>query len=124
MAFEKLTPLEPSQAEPHYCGIVDPAGMATPRSVAQTGQAYRLQTTAGELVFNVTKTASGAMWIEAAAGNGADDLTAAGFEMIEAIAQAAAAHSVGFQTARPGLVRKAQRHGYEVVGWILKKAMP
>jgi len=61
------------------------------------------------------------LWVQAAAGAAADDLTSMGLELIEEMARKAECTHVGFQTARPGLVRKASRCGYQVAGWILKK---
>lgn len=120
MAFEEVQPLEPHQAAEHYQGITDPAGRATPQSVANSGQSFELKTSAGRLVFTVTRI-DDCMWIEGAAGNGADDMTAYGLAFIEGMAEAAGLDSVGFQTARPGLARKAVKQGYSIVGWILKK---
>lgn len=60
------------------------------------------------------------LWIDAAAGKAPGyDLTAAGLAIVEA--QAAGLETVGFLTRRPGLLKKAQRLGYQVDGWILRK---
>jgi hypothetical protein len=60
------------------------------------------------------------LWIQAAGGRSQQDLTKAGFANIEA--QAAGLYkSVGFQTRRSGLVKKAQREGYEIDGYIMRK---
>lgn len=61
------------------------------------------------------------LWIQAAGGAGPDDLTALGFGAIERQASAGGFESVGFQTRRRGLVRKAEKLGYVVDGWILRK---
>lgn len=61
------------------------------------------------------------LWIQAAGGTGPDDLTALGFGAIERQASAGGFGSVGFQTRRRGLVRKAEKLGYVVDGWILRK---
>lgn len=122
MAFEKVEPLAPDQAAEHYQGITDPAGQATPESVTSCGQSFELTTKAGRLVFTVTQKQD-CLWIEGAAGNGADDMTAHGLAFIENMAKVAGLDSVGFQTARPGLARKAVKQGYTVAGWILKKVV-
>lgn len=64
---------------------------------------------------------NGVAWIEAAAGRGSMDLTAALDALI--CGQSQGLQAVGFQTARLGLVRKAQRRGYRVAGWIMKKEL-
>ena len=61
------------------------------------------------------------LWIQAAGGRGKDDLTALGFSDIEQRAMAGGFDTVGFQTRRPGLVRKSICHGYEIDGYILRK---
>lgn len=80
----------------------------------------RVTTEAGALVFVATKRASN-LWIEAAQGQGAQDFTALGLELAQRTAQHTGCESVSFQTARRGLVKKAEQHGFKVVGWILKK---
>lgn len=121
MAYEIKT-LEPEQAARAYAGLIDPSCDATPKSAAQAGQSFALKTPAGTLIFTTTERGQ-QLWIEAAAGQGADDMTAHGLALIEGMAQGAGLASVGFQTARPGLMRKAQKQGYTVAGWILKKAV-
>jgi hypothetical protein len=60
------------------------------------------------------------LWVQAAGGRSAQDLTKVGLAKIES--QAAGLYeSVGFQTRRRGLVRKAQREGYEIDGYIMRK---
>jgi hypothetical protein len=124
MAFEKLTPLDQAQAQAAFTvtPVPDPSGMSTPESLAAAGQAFELSAAGGSGVFVVTKKGT-RLWIEAAAGAAADDLTAMGLELIEEMAQRAECIEVAFQTARPGLVRKANQRGYQVAGWILKKAV-
>lgn len=60
------------------------------------------------------------LWIQAAGGNSPLDLTAIALEQIEA--QAVGIYtSIGFQTRRRGLVKKAMRAGFVVDGYILRK---
>lgn len=61
------------------------------------------------------------LWIQAAGGADRENLTRLGLEAVERIAQQAGMDSVGFQTRRPGLVRKARALGYEIDGFILRK---
>lgn len=60
------------------------------------------------------------LWIQAAGGRGKIDLTETGLRAVE-IQAAGAFSSVGFQTRRRGLVKKAKKAGYVVDGWILRK---
>lgn len=121
MAYEVQT-LDPHQAARAYAGLHDPSGQATPETAAHAGQSFALRTPRGTLTFTTVQR-GGELWIEAAAGQGADNMTAHGLALIEGMAQGAGLGSVGFQTARPGLARKAIKQGYTVAGWILKKAV-
>jgi hypothetical protein len=56
----------------------------------------------------------GGVFVTAASGFGRRDLTALILGLLERIG---AAH-VGFQTRRPGLIRKAARRGYQVAGQV------
>jgi hypothetical protein len=57
-----------------------------------------------------------------AAGGAIDcDFTMVGLNAIEQQAAAAGLTSVGFDTRRPALVKKALKRGYEIVGWKLRK---
>ncbi|MDO9011331.1 MAG: hypothetical protein Q7U78_05925 [Gallionella sp.] len=67
------------------------------------------------------KAAGSELWVQAAGGSGAVDLSAFGLAVIEQQAAAAGLGSVGFQTRRRGLVRKAARAGYQVDGYIMRK---
>jgi len=59
------------------------------------------------------------VWVMLAGGSASVDLSAHGLQLIEQ--QSAAFDSVGFQTRRRGLVKKAIKAGYEVHGYILRK---
>lgn len=99
----------------------DPRGTATAADVlAMASQGHCFAATVGDAqcvyVLNVH---NGQAWINAAKGQGAADLTGLVLPAVEL--QASQLKSVAFQTARPGLVRKAKRLGYRVTGWIMKK---
>lgn len=96
-------------------GLMDAAGL---HELAQRGQCFAL-TGAADAVY-VVHVRNGVAWIDAFKGTG-PDLVAVLAELIEH--QAEGCHAVAFQTARPGLVRKASRHGYRVTGWILSKGL-
>lgn len=100
----------------------DPRGIATQADVevmCQEGACFAATHASGAQAVYVLRVRNGQAWVDAAAGSGQVDLTALLLPVIEL--QAARLSSVAFQTARPGLVRKAQRAGYRVAGWILKK---
>jgi hypothetical protein len=118
--IEAIAPIDRAEAAQCLGRVQDPAGIATPASMAATGQPMRVTTEAGELVYVATKRAE-TLWIEAAQGQGAQDFTALGLELAQRTAQNTGCESVSFQTARRGLVKKAEQHGFKVVGWILKK---
>lgn len=81
--------------------------------VIGAGQAYKIVTAAGETVAAYVLAQLGVnLWIMAAAGRAAFDLTGAISALVDA--QAAGFQWIGFRTERRGLVRKAQRHGYQV----------
>ena len=63
------------------------------------------------------------LWIQAAGGKGAADLTLIMLTAIEQQAAAGAFRSVGFQTRRKGLIKKASRAGYLVEGVIMRKVL-
>lgn len=122
MAFEALNPL----SEPEAVAALkdtrrsDPTGEATAESIAAAGQAFEFEAGGGGGVFVVCKRGP-MLWIEAAHGRSADDLTDVGLQLVEEMARRAGCTEVGFQTARPGLVKKSERHGYAARGWIMKK---
>lgn len=83
-------------------------------------QFFILQSTKGEFAYALIP-AGRELWIQAAGGKAKIDLTDLGLGAIEAQAKAARFESVGFQTRRKGLVKKAIAHGYEIDGYILRK---
>ncbi|MFM2450110.1 MAG: hypothetical protein RIS44_2560 [Pseudomonadota bacterium] len=121
MAFEKVDPIDESQAVVclEKCAAV---GGYTAQEIASCGQAYRIKTTTGEGVFVLSKEGS-TCWVAAAEGVAAEDLTATGLALIELIAKQAGCMFVAFKTRRAGLVRKVSKLGYSVDQIYLKKAI-
>ena len=120
-----LSRLEPDLAAALLVGCerLDPTGMSTAqdlRAMTEAGQCYAATTDGAQAVY-VVKVCNGVAWVDACKGAGAVDWSSALLPVIEA--QAKGLFSVGFQTARPGLVRKAKKQGYEVAGWILRKKL-
>lgn len=103
----------------------DPDGLATAENVAAAGLAMRLSVEGGQLVLVLDRRGDCGrqLWIEGAVGEGSADLTAAGLRFVEETGRHAGCAEVAFQTSRRGLVRKAERLGYQVHGFILRKAI-
>lgn len=121
--IESVAPLDAQRAY-SCCKFIDPEGKATPQSVALAGQSFRLQTKTGSLVYTVSMF-DRELWIDGAVGAGRG-MTRAGLIVIEAMAASWGCQSVGFQTARRGLIKLAKLAGYEAwhpigTGLILKK---
>lgn len=91
------------------------------QQLAENGQCFEVMGPGGIHAAYVLKIGSGVAWINAAKGAGPVDLC--GLLDMLICEQAKGLNAVAFQTARPGLVRQAKRHGFEVVGWIMKKAV-
>lgn len=104
----------------HAAGLIDPAGVDTPSTIAATGETFALSTPGGRGVF-VTKKRGRQLWISGAGAVGSTGLAQCGLDMIEAIARQSDCDTVAFQTARPGLVRIAKKQGYRITGFILEK---
>jgi hypothetical protein len=84
-------------------------------------QFFRLDSAQGVFAYAL-KQVGNEIWIQAAGGMAKIDLTALGFKAIEQQAAAAGFKSVGFQTRRRGLVKKALAHGFKIDGYILRKS--
>lgn len=100
----------------------DPSGMSTPEGIVAGGDCYRLQDGASDCVF-VLKKNRDRMWVETARAVKSAGLTRYGFNLAEAMSRESGCQRVGFQTARPGLVKIAKKNGYRVVGVIMEKAL-
>ena len=120
-----LSRLEPDLAASLLQGLshLDASGRTGPGDIERVtaeGQCFAATAQDAQAVY-VVQVQNGVAWISAAKGAGPLDWSAVLLPTIEAQAKGCA--SVGFQTVRRGLVRKAQKQGYQVAGWILKKAL-
>lgn len=97
-------------------GVMDEADV---QDLAERGQCFELGG-AADAVY-VVNVRNGVAWIDALKGTG-PDLVAVVTELLEH--QAEGCQALAFQTARPGLVRQAARHGWKVAGWIMRKELP
>lgn len=105
------------------CEGLDPAGLTTEQDIphmAARGQCFAATAPGAQVVY-VLRVENGRAWVDAMKGAGAVDWIANALPIIEA--QAQGLRAVGFQTGRRGLVRKAQRQGYRVTGYIMEKAL-
>lgn len=119
-----------SRLEPEFaaallagCAHLDPSGTSTEQDTAamtERGLCFAATSDNAQAVY-VLEIKNGIAWVNACKGTGATDWAGVLLPIIEAQAKGCAA--VAFQTARPGLVRKAKQQGYSVTGWILKKAI-
>lgn len=122
--------LQLSALEPHLaaqllagCAQLDPCGMLAERDIAgmtASAQCYAATTDAGQAVYLV-RVKNGVAWVDAVKGTGRVNWRHVLLPVIEMQAKGCAA--VGFQTARPGVVREAQKQGYEITGWIMRKKL-
>lgn len=100
--------------------VRDPRGRATPESLAAHGTPVQVLAEGGSMVC-VLRPQGNRLWIDAAAGAATENLTQLGLQLAEETARQSGLAAVCFETARPGLVRVAQQHGYRITGWIMEK---
>jgi hypothetical protein len=100
----------------------DPAGRYDADALMALGQCWKI-TEAGRIVAAlVTSEEDGALWVLAAVGRAEHDLVDVMAAHLGETAQGRY-KAIGFRTARPGLVKKAQRHGYTVEAYIMRKTL-
>lgn len=105
------------------CHVLDPAGLTTERDIVgmtERGLCFAATAPDSQAVY-VLKVENGTAWVSACKGFGPVEWSNTLLPIIEAQAQGCAA--VAFQTKRRGLVRQAQKQGYTVAGYIMKKAI-
>lgn len=125
MAVEtiEVVRLTPAEAVKALAGVEkrDPRGITTAQDMqtcTQRGECFAIRVPGAQLSYLLTVD-NGQVWVQWAQASGPFDFEKVLSGVIEA--QAKGCNSVAFQTGRRGLVRKAQRQGYRVTGWILKK---
>lgn len=104
-------------------GLRAPLACDTPEEIAAHGRCFELRTAEGVGVF-VLRVQGGVLWVDGAGSRQGAGLTAAGLALFDHIARQAGCESIAFETVRPGLVRQSQKLGYQVAGYIMKKAVP
>jgi len=101
-------------------GIVDPLGINTAESIAASGNCFAFDDGADAFVF-VLRLRSGVLFVDATAAMQAGQALAKGLPLADEIARQANCRSIVFETARPGLVRRAKKMGYRVASINMKK---
>lgn len=116
--------IEPGRAAAvlEAAAMSDPAKRSTPASIAESGECFQLTADGSEGVFVLQRKGAG-LWISGAGAVQSKGLTGTGLQVIEQIAKQSDCQTVGFQTARPGLVRLAKKQGFKVVGVIMEKSI-
>ena len=119
----EISRLDPATAATLLAGVerLDPRGVLRPADLAgicERGLCFAATTPGGQVAY-VLNVKNGVAWIDAAQGAGLVDLTRAVLPCIEL--QCSELAAIGFTTARPGLKHKAEKMGYRVTGWHLKK---
>jgi hypothetical protein len=105
------------------CEDLDPRGLMAPGDVQQLvdkGRCFSLTGSQAGAVYVLT-VRNGVVWIDALKGAGDVDLV----ELVDGVitAQSEGLEAIALQTKRRGLVRKLERHGYRVTGWVMRKEL-
>jgi len=121
----RVRPIAPAEAARRLQGVaeLDPAGVTSSADdLVRHGQAFAIEGDAGSAVF-VVVVRNGCAFVVAAKGAGQIDMTRVLDEVVTRGATNDGCTSIGLQTQRPGLVRKLQRRGFRVTGWVMKKEL-
>jgi hypothetical protein len=100
----------------------DPRGMLTEGEVLEScraGKCVRVKGESGSAIV-VLLQANGVLWVEAAQADGATEGMS---EEIDELLCKSGAKAIAFMTERRGLVRRAERRGYRVAGYVMKKEL-
>lgn len=104
--------------------LMDPLGLESVADVVRGAWCLRLVSDKGSMVLAI-KSVNHRLWIAAAAGESRQSMAADVLAWAMGKARQWGAAGVGFQTVRPGLVRRACALGYvstpRGAGWILEK---
>lgn len=100
-------------------GLQAPLACDTPERIARGGACFEMVNPSGKTTF-VLRQRDGILWIDGAGSVQGDHQVHHGLNLVKEIAIQCGCKEVAFETARRGLVKQAARHGFEVVGFILK----
>ncbi|AVR96895.1 hypothetical protein [Pseudoduganella armeniaca] len=100
----------------------DPDGRHDVDALIDAGQCWKIVEEGAITGALVTEAYGAELWVSVAAGRAQADLVAL---MADHLRQHAAGRfkTIAFQTARRGLVKKAERHGYRVAATIMRKEL-
>jgi len=105
-------------------GLRAPLACDTPEDIAEHGECFELRTADGGAGVFVLRRQAGVLWVDGAGARAPGSrLTAAGLALFVEVARQTGCREVAFETTRRGLVRESQKHGYEVAGYIMRKAV-
>jgi len=120
-----LRQISPEVAAQALAGLesLDPRGLMAAGDVhamACAGECFELEGDLASAIY-VLRVRNGVAWVDAIKGAGEVDLV----QLLDGVisAQAQGLEAIGLQTKRPGLVKKLQRHGYRVTGWVMRKEL-
>ena len=122
--------IEVTQISPHQAAqAMTAAGLRAPlecdsaEGIAEHGQCFEFSS-GGKTCAFVVRQKGEILLIDAAATNSsAGGMTAAGLALADTVANRMECTHIAFETNRRGLVRLAQKNGYQIAGYILKKAV-
>jgi hypothetical protein len=89
-------------------------------AMTRTGRCFEIRGVQAGAVY-VLSVRNGVVWVDALKGGGELDLV----DLVDGVitSQAAGLEAIALQTKRRGLVRKLQRHGYRITGWVMRKEL-
>lgn len=102
---------------------LDPRGMTAAgdvQAMTRKGRCFALSTDDGGAVYVLT-VRNGVCWVDAVKGAGDVDMV----QLLDTVitAQSAGLRAIACQTKRRGLVKKLERHGWHVAGWVMRKEL-
>ena len=120
-----VTPLHASEAAKVLAGLerLDPTGALQASDIeamCERDKCVRVMAPHGAAAVAVAPVGK-VLWIDAVRGVGDSDMTAAVDDAVCSLARQLGMQAVAFQTKRRGLVRKCERRGYQLTGWIMRK---
>lgn len=104
-------------------GLRAPLPCDTPEDIAAHGRCFQLRA-GDQLGVFVLRKRRGVLFVDGAGARAhGSGLTSAGLALFDHIARQAGCTEIAFETNRRGLVRLAEGQGYQVAGYIMKKAV-
>lgn len=124
MEAATLAEISPARASAALagCEALDPRGMTSAadlEAMTRNGRCFELAGHQARAVY-VLRTHNGVCWVDALKG------CADGVDLVDLVdglitTQAEGLDAIALQTRRAGLVKKLQRRGYRITGWVMRK---